>query len=178
MGTLVLASIGEIRLPTPEEVELLEALAKQAALGIAKARLISDLTEAHKNLRNLSEQLMRVQEEERRSLARELHDEVGQQLTLLSSQLSQACQSLAGSPEATGILNQLAQSHELVKHLITEVRDLSFTLRPSLLDDLGLLPTLHAYFERYEEQSGIQVNFRHTGVDRRFPPRLKRPLSA
>lgn len=173
MGTLVLASIGEIRLPTPEEGELLEALAKQAALGIAKARLISDLTEAQKNLRHLSEQLMRVQEEERRSLARELHDEVGQQLTLLSSRLSQACQSLAEGPEATGVLNQLEQSHELVKQLIAEVRDLSFTLRPSLLDDLGLLPTLHAYFERYAEQSGIQVNFRHTGVDRRFPPQIE-----
>ena len=109
-------------------------------------------------MRALSHKLADVQEAERRHLARELHDEIGQALTGLRFVLESGQENSANLKEAMQIINDL----------IEQVHDLSLTLRPTVLDDLGLLPALLWYIGLYSSQRGIAVDFKHRGLDRRF----------
>jgi PAS domain S-box-containing protein len=119
-------------------------------------------------LRHLSRRLLQVQEDERRHLARELHDEIGQFLTGVKLSLELVAR---GAPEnMTGVLGQ---ARGQVQDLIAQVRNLSLDLRPSLLDDFGLTPTLEWLFERYTGQTGIQVEVDLADLDRRFPPEVE-----
>jgi PAS domain S-box-containing protein len=130
-----------------------------------------DITEdkaVERALQTLSNRLLEVQEAERRHLARELHDEIGQLLTGL--RLLLRTNGDAG-PEA--YRSRFEQARALVDDLIGRIRGLSFDLRPADLDQLGLLPALLALFERYTSQTGVLVNFRHQGLETRFPPRLE-----
>lgn len=117
---------------------------------------------AEEALRALSHKLAELQESERRHLARELHDEIGQALTGLRFVIESSRESQAHSPK-------LEEAMEIINNLIQQVHDLSLDLRPTVLDDLGLLPALFWYIERYSAQRGIRVNFTHRGLDRRFP---------
>jgi signal transduction histidine kinase len=108
---------------------------------------------------------LEVQEQERRRLARELHDEVGQILTGLGLTLERG--SRLGDD---GLRKAVGEARELLRDLTGQVRDLSLRLRPSMLDDLGLLPALLWHLERYTAQTGVRVDLRHTGLGRRFSP--------
>ncbi len=119
---------------------------------------------AEERLRALTHRLLEVQEQERRHLARELHDEVGEVLTGLNFAL-QACACVP----AEEVPARLAQAQELVRDLSSRVRDLSLRLRPTMLDDLGLVPALLWLFERYTAPTGVRVSFEHDGAGRRFP---------
>jgi signal transduction histidine kinase len=109
-----------------------------------------------------------VQEQERRHVARELHDEVGQVLTGLKLSL----EAMTRLPPAE-VQGGLAAALELVTDLTARVRDLSADLRPSLLDVLGLLPALRSHFQRYTAQTGVRVTFAATGLDARLPPEVE-----
>jgi signal transduction histidine kinase/DNA-binding response OmpR family regulator len=154
-----------------EEVRLLMQLASNLAYGInslrsraARAQAEQALRTQHEQLQMLSRRLVEVQEAERRSIARDLHDEIGQVLTGLNLALELVARQ---PPEHAAARLEYAQ--RLVNELIVRVRDISMQLRPPMLDDLGLLPALLWYFERYTEQTGIPVEFKHTGLEQRFP---------
>lgn len=100
-----------------------------------------------------------LEEAERRHIAKELHDEVGQSLTALKLRLQVA--------EAS---EQVVQARGLVDELLTRVSNLSLDLRPAMLDDLGLLPALVWLFERYTTQTNVKVEFAHAGLDGRMSP--------
>jgi PAS domain S-box-containing protein len=146
----------------------LQALADQAAVALENAMLFEQLRRGRQQLQDLSQRLLEVQEAERRLLARELHDEIGQALTGLKLFLEAGQRS---APAAPG--DRLDMAHTLVDDLISRVRDLSLELRPSMLDDLGLVPALLWLIERYRLQTGIRVTFHHLGVERRFEPDLE-----
>lgn len=140
----------------------------EIALRESEASLQHRIATATAELRSLSRRLLEVQEEERRFLARELHDEIGQMLTALQIQLA----TLEREPRPNG--NQaLEQSVETVRELTTRVSEISMDLRPSTLDTLGLLPALLTHIERYQDRTGIAVEMRHHGLDRRFPTRIE-----
>jgi len=132
------------------------------ALDITRHKLMEDA------LRDLSRRLVEVQEMERRHIARELHDQIGQALTGLKLLLEMAVRRRAEDFGAS-----LEEAQRLIHELITRVHDLSLDLRPSMLDDLGLLPTLLWHFEHYTAQTGVQVMFEHKGLRRRFPPEVE-----
>ncbi len=111
----------------------------------------------------MANRLVQLQEEERRSIARELHDQVGQSLTGLKLMINQAMR----SPKDNGN-SILDEALLIVTELIQQVREISLTLRPSMLDDLGLLPTLLWHIERYTTQTRIKVNFEHHGLQKSF----------
>ncbi len=128
-----------------------------------------DLASANRSLRRLSRQVLEVQETERRRIARELHDEIGQALTgvkmmLETASLTRAAATDGSSDSVSPLLEELA----LIEDTLNRVRDLSLDLRPAMLDSLGLLPTLLWRFETYSRQTGIQVEFHHTGLEERF----------
>jgi signal transduction histidine kinase len=163
------ASIGEIQIPEDEDLELLQALANQAAMAITNARLFEQVSTSHKQLQTLSLRLMEVQESERKHLARELHDEIGQALTYLNLILDSMNESLYDDSVSTNKLEtDIKRAHALVGEILSQVREMSLDLRPGMLDDLGILPALLAYLERLSYQDILHVDFRHSGIDRRF----------
>jgi PAS domain S-box-containing protein len=138
------------------------------AIDISEHKAAADNLRAYaERMALLSRRLFEAQEAERRHLARELHDEIGQLLTGLQLFLEAAERRQAGGAETD------SNPQRLVKELMRRVRELSLDLRPSILDDLGLVPALTWQFKRYTERTGIQVAFEHQDVNKRFPPDLE-----
>jgi PAS domain S-box-containing protein len=121
------------------------------------------LRESRARLARLSRRLVDAQEQERRRIARELHDEVGQSLTALTISLDGVSQ-LALDDVMRGKITEI---QELTKNLIAEVSALSVELRPRVLDDLGLIPGLLSLFSRFSTQTGVEIDFKHTGIERK-----------
>ncbi len=148
---------------------LAQAFANQAAVAIQNAQLFEQIRAGRERLRSLSHRLVEVQEAQRRDIARELHDQIGQALTGLKLILEMSVR----TPDQTLEAN-LLEALGLVNELMTQVRELSLDLRPAMLDDLGLIPALLWHFERYTAQTRVNVQFRHTGLeDRRFRPEIE-----
>lgn len=135
------------------------------ALEIKVLERTAELSAANHSLRILSSQLMQVQEEERSRLARDLHDEVGQLLTALKIDL----QDIQHGEVRDARFSPLTDSLELVDRLLTQVRTLALDLRPSLLDDLGLVPALRWYANRQAVRNGWILSLSVEGMDRRIP---------
>ena len=131
-------------------------------------RLYQEVSASRERLQALSTRLVEVQEAERRHLARELHDEIGQVLTGLQLTLESGKRGPAG--DAVG---SIEQAQKLVSGLMERVRELSLDLRPAMLDDLGLVPALLWYFERYTSQTDVRVDFNHDGLKGRFGPEVE-----
>jgi PAS domain S-box-containing protein len=114
----------------------------------------AEITKAELELRSLSSRLLKVQEEERRSIARELHDEIGQNLTVLKLMLGRA--QIVVHEDVKPLIKEISGTAlELLKH----VRNLSMSLRPGVLDELGLIPALESLFKQLNEQAGLRVHF-------------------
>lgn len=145
-----------------ESIELVQEVVNQLAIAIQQARLFEQVHDGRERLQTLSRRLVEIQEIERRHIARELHDEIGQTLTGLHLLLEM-------NSRVVGTQSQNLQNAQLlVNELMRRVREISLDLRPAMLDDLGLLPTLRWHFNRYTTQTGIEVLFKHHGVERRF----------
>jgi PAS domain S-box-containing protein len=156
----------------PVEVNLWSAPIRNAAGHITGTMgFLIDLTELRRaeeairsgtaQMERLSRRVLDAHEDERRSIARELHDEVGQALTALSL--------LLGTVARSGEVDRLGEAQTLVTEAIERVRSLSLDLRPAMLDDAGLVPALVGHLERYAARTGVRVEFTHSGVEgRRF----------
>jgi signal transduction histidine kinase len=112
----------------------------------------------------MSQQLVRAQEDERRHIARELHDEVGQSLTaaLLNLQVLEHLRDPSELPA------RLEDSMVQIERVLQQIRTLSLNLRPALLDDLGLAPALQWLVGRQAERAGFDAKFNADGMDERF----------
>jgi PAS domain S-box-containing protein len=109
---------------------------------------------ANRQLRILSRQLFHIQEEERRHLARELHDEIGQTLTAAKINLK-----IIAPDVPAKVAGRLDDSVQLLDRLLGQVRELSLDLRPPLLDELGLVPTLRWLVDQQAQRAGLRVTF-------------------
>lgn len=139
---------------------VLEIVASQIAVAIQNAQLFRDAEQARDRVTSLSQQLMQAQEAERRAIANELHDEVGQSLTAIKLLLE--ADDTSAKKDGS---HPVAQAHDLVDDLLDQVRRLSLDLRPAMLDDLGLWPTLKWHVERFEAYTGVQVEASERNVD-------------
>ena len=136
-----------------QDQQFLASFGSLSELVLGNTQLLAEVKSSQENLQELSHRLVRVHEEERRNLARELHDEIGQYLTALKLRFNRV------EMNGEGGAGEIVGAQELLNELIRKVRKLSLDLRPSVLDDLGLLPALEWYFERYTQQTGIAVDF-------------------
>jgi signal transduction histidine kinase len=105
-------------------------------------------------LRELSNRLLRTQDEERRRIARDLHDSAGQIITVLGMNLAGITQRAGRNGE---IRKAVEESHELVHQLSKEIRTLSYLLHPPLLDETGLADAILLYMKGLEERSGLKI---------------------
>ena len=151
-----------------DRVAFYRTLGQQIGVATQNARLFEQVRESHAQMKALSSRLVEVQEAERRYVARELHDEIGQELTGLKLAMEMIALQKGETSEG------LAQAQALVNRLMGLVRELSLKLRPAMLDDLGLLPTLLWHFERFTNQTNIHVALRQKGIGgTRFPLQLE-----
>lgn len=111
------------------------------------------LRDAHDRLQALSARTLGVQEEERRRIARELHDEIGQALTAVKIHIQAARRQVQGAGSEA-----LAEAIEVVNEALKQVRSLSLDLRPPQLDQLGLVPALRWHLEKQAAASGVAVD--------------------
>jgi signal transduction histidine kinase len=146
-----------------------------AVIAVIRIRVLEGRTEqqhgrtqqAEEELRRLSNQLVRTQEEERKSLSRELHDEVGQMLTALRMEIGRAERAQAIGSPAFG--QTMAESKALVDRMMRMVRDLAMGLRPSMLDDLGLEPALSWQAREFSRRYNVPVDLAVDGDLERLP---------
>jgi signal transduction histidine kinase len=118
-------------------------------------------------MESLSRQLLRTQEDERRRIARELHDEIGQSLTALKINL----QELGADGENASL--RLRESVSIVDRTLQQVRGMALDLRPSLLDDLGLVAALEWYVARHAQRTGLRCRFVVDPDDLRVHPEIE-----
>src|SRR5688500_5191505 len=124
-------------------------------------------TDNRLDLERLSARLVEAQEQERRSLARELHDEVGQALTAIKMAVGVALRTPGTHPRAHAALEE---ARAVAETTLQGVRDLSQLLHPSMLDDFGLPETLAAYLRNFSKRTGIRAYFSVEGIEERLPP--------
>jgi signal transduction histidine kinase len=134
-------------------IALLLGLGISAVTLLHTARLETQSQMAESELRRLSGQLRTTQEQERKLLSRELHDQVGQLLTGLRLELGSIARTVN---DAEGSL-RLASAKATVEHVLRSVRDIAMLLRPSMLDDLGLTPALAWLGREMSRSSGIEI---------------------
>lgn len=157
--------------PIRDEIEEVTA-ALAIARDISKRKHSEQaLIRLNKRLQALSNRLLEVQEQERRHLACELHDQIGQLLTSLNVSMAMGPADL---PPA--VRQNFNEAQIIVNELLSRVRELSLNLRPHLLDDMGLLETLDWHFKRYRTQTGITVRFNRPTLPRRLSPQLETAL--
>lgn len=151
-------------------------------LAMQRQRLLDAVAEQSSQLRTLSAKLTAIQEDERRRLSRELHDELGQSLTALSINLAAIDKKVSTSDLAAetsqSIQSRVNESIQLVNETLDQIREISADLRPATLDDLGLIPTLRWYTTRFTNRTNIAIELSEEGFEQqqRLPPTLETAL--
>jgi signal transduction histidine kinase len=126
--------------------------------------------ETTSELQRLSSQAITAQERERRIIARELHDEIGQALSAIKMELSIAERAIdGGAPAALKLL----PARTITDAALQSVRDLSRLLHPAILDDLGLPAAIDAYLKESGDRYGLSAKAVHEGMDGRLPPEVE-----
>ncbi|MEW6600840.1 MAG: response regulator [Nitrospirota bacterium] len=132
------------------------------------------LSESH--IRHLSERLQEVEKTERKELARELHDRVGQNLSALNINLGIIRGMAASAPGGENILSHIDESMALVEEVGAQIRDVMNDLRPDLLDSYGLVSALKWYGERFSKRTGISVAVKADERTPRLPEKAESTL--
>lgn len=149
-----------------EERHLINSLADSCASYLTRRRAEEELLVAHGRLQALSKQSMRLQEQERRQLARDLHDEIGQAFTTLKVNL-QTIQRTTDPKRKTTSLND---SFLIIDQTVARVRDMALDLRPSMLDDFGLASAVRWYVGKQGERAGIRTKVDSVAIPRGLSP--------
>lgn len=152
----------------PLELRILRLLVSQLGIGIENAVLYGDLQRREAYRQKLLAKVFSAQEDERQRLARELHDETGQALTALMMGLDAIARS---SPERwQRTIEQISNLRALSEESLDNLRQMVLALRPSQLDDLGLLAAIERYADRVVRSTGINVEIESSLGDERLPP--------
>ncbi len=143
------------------DIELLRTIGPQLAVAIENARLWGELQHKEKMRTELLKKVVSAQEEERRRISCELHDEMGQNLTSMLIGLK-ILWNLKRDEQSSEIIHNLCQT---VSGMITSIHDMALELRPAVLDDLGLEAALSQLFKESPARLGIKVDFEVVGMN-------------
>ena len=162
---------------TTNDLHLLNSIGDQLGVAIEEARLYERLRKARERYRQLARLTLVAQEEERKRIARELHDETSQTLSGLALQL-QALVDMAEMSERRDpeFIARLKKVQSLAVQVHSEINRLIANLRPALLDTLGLVPAVRQYAEACLRPAGINVSVEIKGKERRLPPEIEAGL--
>ena len=134
-----------------------EANERLQQLNAALEHRSAELAVMNRDLRELSNRILSIQEEERKRISRELHDEVGQSLTAINMNLGIFRHN--GSVGSKQLKQKLADTQGLLTQTMETVHRFAHELRPAMLDELGLLPALRSYVKSFRKRTGLRVHF-------------------
>jgi PAS domain S-box-containing protein len=140
--------------------EIIRRKVIEAALKESKeysCQLLAEALQLQKQLRHLSHQVLQAQEEERKRISRELHDEIAQVLTAINLHLAKLKNEAA--PNSKDFKRKIARTQRLVEKSVNIVHQFAGQLRPAVLDDLGLIPALHSYVKDFAKRTGLSIRF-------------------
>lgn len=152
------------------ELRLLRALAERSSLALASAERYQGLLIREKELELLSRARVEAQEEERRRIAREIHDGLGQMLTALkfNIEILEDSKNLSADDR-----RRIEDTKTLLDSMMTEAREISYNLMPSVLVDFGLVPALELLLEQTSRRNNIRVFLHVNGLEERLSPQLE-----
>jgi two-component system sensor histidine kinase UhpB len=134
-------------------------------------RMAKTLAEKMRSERKYLSQIIDAQENERRRISRELHDEIGQALYAIKFNLEMIDKDL---PQQHSVLRgRLEEAKSLSSQTLASMRQLSLDLRPTMLDELGLIPTLRWYIQNFSNRLGIGSNFETVGLEEKLSPEIE-----
>jgi PAS domain S-box-containing protein len=169
LGMLVLVSDKDGHFQ-PEQLGIIQAFAAHAVLAIQNASLFDELSLSREHLQGLTRRLVEMQETERRTISRELHDEAGQALTSIKLSLS-LLEREVDQPGA--VQTRLAEMNELTDQVMENLHSLAINLRPASLEYLGLITALQQYLGSIQKKFGLNVQFESLGMAERLPIELE-----
>jgi signal transduction histidine kinase len=140
--------------------EIVRRRAGEAALKKSRQhyrQLLEQSRLQHEQLRHLARQILAALEEERKKISRELHDEIAQTLTGIHVHL--ATLSKEAAVNSQGLKQKISRTQRLVAKSVNIVHRFARELRPTLLDDLGLIPALHSYMKDFTKRTGVHIRF-------------------
>ncbi|HUX60502.1 MAG TPA: sensor histidine kinase, partial [Ignavibacteriaceae bacterium] len=136
-------------------------------------RIEEELILSRTNLRNLSNHIQKLQEEEKQKISRELHDGIGQILTSIRLNIEAI---VSESTDYEGKRERFRDISKLVDTAITETKEMSYQLKPRILDDFGLVPSLNTLCKEVSKKSGISGNFKSFKLEDRLSPEIETVL--
>lgn len=145
--------------------DITERKKAEAALKDLNKKLIKESDER----KRLSKRLIELLEKDRQRIARELHDHLGQTLTVLKMELEIICGKMG--PADSSVKGQIESAIDRVIQSIKEIRKITHGLRPSVLDDLGLVPAVRALLDDFGHRVDIEIHFFTQGLPERFEPK-------
>jgi PAS domain S-box-containing protein len=166
LGTFALY-FRESRAPTKRDLDLIARASHLAGIAIERRQLEAQL-------RDLSAHLESIREDERAGIAREIHDELGQSLTALKMDLAWLARRISGDSSAseTTLLDKIRAMSQATDEIIQQVRRISSELRPSVLDDLGLLAAIEWLGSEFERRTGTPCELESNLEDSQLPREL------
>ena len=159
---------------TENDLRLLDSISYHIGLAVENSYLYEESRQKEELRGRLLTSVITAQEDERQRIARELHDEYGQ--TMAGIMLSLETAESQAEPSQTGILRTLGKCKELVVRGIRDIRRLTFNLRPSVLDDLGLVSAVQAYVDDYLKPSGIEAHIESRNIKGKLSPSAETAL--
>ncbi len=169
-GKLIPCEVRLVRLPSEKGT-----LIRGSIFDITERKKIHDeLEQSYKAIRQLTEHLQNIREEERIHIAREIHDELGQQLTVMKMDISWLNKRLVIDDDV--IKQKLKSLTEMLNGTVKTVRRISSELRPSLLDDLGLVATMEWQLNEFEQRSGVKTSLVAPEAEMQLPDTVKTGL--
>ena len=151
---------------TDDERSMLQTFGGQMGVAVENAKLFEAARVGEKKVRQLSFNLVRIQEEERKKFARDLHDGLAQLLTMLRVNAELALENLCESQETAA--QRIREVISLVGEAEREAKQISYDLRPAILDDFGLKAAIQAHAESFERRTGIAIELHLPESDMRF----------
>jgi len=151
---------------TLREIRLLTSLAEKSSIALANAQLYDNLLSRERELELLSGARVHAQEEERRRIAREIHDSLGQMLTAIKFNVE--ILEDAADLQSEEDLRRLADIKSLLDNAMAEAREISYNLMPSVLVDFGLVPALQFLGEQFQKRNELRVQVHTRGVEGRL----------
>ncbi|MFC1846228.1 GAF domain-containing protein [Chloroflexota bacterium] len=170
LGVLSVAS-RESRKFSAQDIQLLDSIAAQIAVAVENAKLHKDAKRKDEIRGELLREIFSIQEEERIRIARELHDETSQVLASLVANL-EAASGMLGKDTDT-VYGRLKEAQAISVTLLDEVHNIIYELRPTLLDDLGLVSAVRWLIDKNLRDLGIAVHFRTSGQEKRLPSNIE-----
>jgi PAS domain S-box-containing protein len=170
LGVLTIAS-HDARKFSPEDIQFLESIASHVAIAIENAKLHQEVQYKDESRGELLGEILSIQEEERRRIARELHDETSQSLASLAASL----EALAGMlpPGADETRTRLRKVEQVALSVLDEIHRIIYELRPTLLDDLGFVAAARWLINNNLGSTGVRVNFKTIGKVKRLTPKME-----